>query len=475
MITITRRLALHLRAVFRRALNLSTRGFGPALFFATGPDGTRVKARSGDAAVDYHVAGEFPREELWLPFEFLSDVEGRKDEPVQIEVLGDGRIVAGWRDGEVPQMVQYDPVKSSDTDVFPEVPKKFTENPPDLLKALHDAMLTTDPDAARYATDHIQVRGQSGTLAATDGRQMLIQNGFEFPWDDDVLIPGTKVFDSKELPQDQLVAIGKTKDWVAVRVGPWTIFLRIEKEKRFPEMDHHIPRADNATARFSVSPADAEFLAKSLPKLPADEEYNFPITVDLNGNVAIRARTADQSRPTELALSNSTASGEPIRINMNRKFLARAVKLGFNEVHLYSPKVPVMCRDDYRQYVWALLSHDSAIKPADDVIRIESPPAGQDVSTTNPKPRKRKVTMARPTNGNSRAKTDGRTQTTPGTKADDQGIEILIQQAEAVKVSLRESLSKTGELVSSLKRHRKQSKLVASTLQSLRRLQTVDA
>ena len=77
------------------------------------------------------------------------------------------------------------------------------------------------------------------------------------------------------------------------------------------------------------------------------------------------------------------------------------------------------------------------------------------------------------TNGNNRSKTDGRTRTTPDAKTDDQGIEVLIQQAEAVKVSLRESLSKTSELVSALKRHRKQSKLVTSTLQSLRRLHTV--
>ena len=163
---------------------------------------------------------------------------------------------------------------------------------------------------------------------------------------------------------------------------------------------------------------------------------------------------------------------------MNRKFLARAVKLGFSEVHLYTPKVPVLCRDDYRQYLWAVLSPESAIKPADDAIRIESPPAGQKVSTTNRKPRKRKVTMPRSTtNGNGKGEANGRTspQATTSAKADDQGFEVLIQQAEAVRVSLRDSLSKTSELISALKRHRKQSKAVAATLASLRKLQAVDA
>ncbi len=84
--------------------------------------------------------------------------------------------------------------------------------------------------------------------------------------------------------------------------------------------------------------------------------------------------------------------------------------------------------------------------------------------------------MSRSTsNGNAQGKANDRTQIPTNDKADDQGFEVLIEQAEAVKVSLRESLSKTGKLISALKRHRKQSKIVQSTLQSLRRLQTVDA
>jgi len=477
LITITRRLAGQMRVVFRKALNM-TRSTGPALHFATGPGGTHVRAKCANAAVEYHVPGKLPQDEMWVPFELLCDVEARRDDPVQIEMLGDRRVLAGWRDGNLPQMVQYDPVTPSDTDDFPETPETFAENPPGLLMALHDAMLTTTPDAARYATDHIQVRGGSGALAATDGRQMLIQDGFEFPWGNDVLIPRTKVFGSDELPQDKPVAIGKTDGWVAIRVGPWRIWLKIEKERRFPEVDHHVPRAQDATSGCRLSAADADFLAENLPRLPCDEERNCPVTLDLNGKVAIRVKAADQPQPTELVLANSVASGEPMRVNTNYKFLARAVKLGLNELCLYSPKVPAMCRDEHRSYVWALLNAESAITPTDDVIRITSADARQDVRTTNRKTRIRKATMPRPnSSGNGQGQANGRTspQATTGAKADDQGIDVLIEQAEALKVALRDSLSKTSELISALKRHRKQSKLVQSTLQSLRRLQAVDA
>jgi len=62
--------------------------------------------------------------------------------------------------------------------------------------------------------------------------------------------------------------------------------------------------------------------------------------------------------------------------------------------------------------------------------------------------------------------------TTNGEQATDGS---LIEQAEAVRTSLKESAEKVGDLIMALKRHRKQSRLVQSTLSSLRQLQTLDA
>ena len=51
--------------------------------------------------------------------------------------------------------------------------------------------------------------------------------------------------------------------------------------------------------------------------------------------------------------------------------------------------------------------------------------------------------------------------------------EELIDAAEHLKASLRDTLGKTNELIVGLKRHRKEAKIVRSTLDSLRQLQTV--
>ena len=50
----------------------------------------------------------------------------------------------------------------------------------------------------------------------------------------------------------------------------------------------------------------------------------------------------------------------------------------------------------------------------------------------------------------------------------------LIDEAEALRVTLRDALSKTTALVIGLKRQRQQSKLMRSALQSLRAVQAIE-
>ena len=50
----------------------------------------------------------------------------------------------------------------------------------------------------------------------------------------------------------------------------------------------------------------------------------------------------------------------------------------------------------------------------------------------------------------------------------------VLQRAEFVKTALRQAHTQVNELVVALKRHRRQSKLMQTTLASLRQLQTLD-
>ena len=227
-----------------------------------------------------------------------------------------------------------------------------------------------------------------------------------------------------------------------------------------------------------LDPADAAFLADALGRLPGADQANAPVTVDLNGRVAVRARASAGSAATELVLSRSGFVGAPVRVQTNREYLARAARLGFAEVEVVDAESPIACRDDGRAYAWQPLDTDSAIGPADDVTRIESgsqdPPAA-----------------GRPSDGHSRARTPANDDAGPvrqpegvmgpaggrPTAAQDpgsSGLTSLIGEAEALHQALSEARSRAGRLVIALKKHRRRERLVQATLASLRQLRLQD-
>ncbi len=186
MVTITRRLAQQFRAVCRRASGQVR--VGPAIGFIADREGLTARCMSADAAVELRVAGARTAESLWLPFQALDDFETKKDDPVELAAEGQGRVSARWRDGNVPQLIEYDSAPPPDADKFPTLPGDFAANPPGLLQALHEASEVADPGNPRYATDCIQLTPE-GEITATDGRQALIQSGFVFPWSQPLLVP----------------------------------------------------------------------------------------------------------------------------------------------------------------------------------------------------------------------------------------------------------------------------------------------
>jgi len=258
LLTITRYQAQRLRSVLRRAFG-NVRGASPMLGFIANAEGLTVKSMFGDVAVEWQgpsVPNPSPRA-LWLPFQFLADCEAKNDDLVTIEVDNTG-VTAQWTDRGVPQLMRYNYAAPPDTKKFPTKPAKFVENPQELLEAFTAATEICDPASARYALGHIQLVGNQGSIIASDGRQLLIQHGYRFPWTDDVLVPRSKVFALPAIPHDQPVRVGKTGDWVAIGIGDWTIYLAVNTTGKFPDILRCIPKIDATTSRCAFSSRDAE-------------------------------------------------------------------------------------------------------------------------------------------------------------------------------------------------------------------------
>lgn len=366
----TRKQIRTIRQMLRRAFGLTARSRSPGIVMFSSSSGLRVQAATGLIALEYHQPGQFETKQLSVPYQALLDSEGTRNEPVTFGEI-DGQLQVEWTTEEIPHTLRY-PLEQVES--FPPMPLDLFHNDGRLLTALRDAVETAEKEATRYALDHLRLRGSDGQIAATDGRQALVQAGFTFPWEEALLIPATPLFTAKELRKSDLVKVGRTEDWVTFQIGPWTISLKIEHEARFPNLDDCILDPTQAVTKLHLAPSDAEFLIRTLKQLPAAEHYDRPITIDLNGATTLRTRGEGQPL-TEVVLSNSHRTGQELRVACNRDYLGRAAKLGFREIHFASQDSPAMCPDDNRRYVWALFAKGSALASNDQAVQITSPPA----------------------------------------------------------------------------------------------------
>jgi len=371
MITISRSLMRELKTVFSRGLGIITsRQTGPPVEFLVDQRGLRIRTQNQQIAMEYYLpAGGLESQHIVTPFGLLRCCHGLKSDPVHLQFKNE-KILAEWQDAGIPQSIEYPVVECEG---FPELPDQLEQNESRLMVAMGDACDTATTDSARYALDHLQLRGSQGQVISTDGRQLLIQDGFQFPWEGEFLVPANRLLCSRELRRGKSVEVGKTAEWLTFRSGPWSIWLKINEKARFPDVMEIANTGPETVATLQVPDEDAEFICSALKPKPFHKGDSEKVTLDLNGEITVCAREADQVRQQrDFVLCRSERSGKSLRINTSRHYFRRALKLGFREIHLSGPDTPASCREGHRTYVWALLTQADTVQPQSDAIRIES-------------------------------------------------------------------------------------------------------
>lgn len=459
MLSITRSTARLARAVFRKAPDARVKP--AAVLIDADRSGLRLQTQAGDVAVEYRIDGRFEPERFAIPFDLLAAVEGANDSPVQLFDDGENLRVE-WSDAGVPQRRVFAKPKAEPTPLDP--PASMPTIDGKFLRDFHDAVLCSADSSVRFALNRIQLRGAAKEIVGTDGRQLLIIRGIKFPWNDDLLVPRTKLFGDKRFAEAESVELGRTEKHVVVRVGPWTVWLTIDTAARFPDVARIIPQDAGDDTRILLDPGDSEFLAKSLPRLPSDEDHR-SVTVHLNGKAAVRAK-AESSPVTELILSRSRIIGGEVRINTDPDYLRRAAEIGVDTVRFRNDQTPIVAESPTRTFVWQPLVSKQTLGPADDAVRIVSDAEALTRPTHSKSPTKRpRRTM--PDKNTTPLNDVSHVETTEEAPLDP------LQEAETLHQRLRQTLIQVHRLISVLKRQRKQAQLVRSTLASLKQLQDV--
>ena len=471
MIQLTRKHIRAIRTTIRQSLGITNARKAPTITIRATLTDLRIQAATDKTAIECCLPGSYQPECFAIPYEALGAVEGKQDDLVSI-TKRDDIVILQWTDAGIPQSVQF---AASDAMEMPPIPDNLVTIDRQFLSAMAEAVATTDQESTRYALNCIRLRGRDGQIASTDSCQALIQTGFSFPWEDEILVTGSGAFMSHDFATSDDLLIGRSADWVTLQANSRTLHLRIEKERRFPNIDLQIPANGSATTTLSLSEDDIDFLLTSAKRLPGASEHNAPVTVDLNGVVAIRAVAEDHSNPTELVLSNSRRIGDELQFNTDRKFLTRAAQLGFRDILLRSNEAPACCHDDHRTYIWALLGKEGAITSSAQTNRISSLVITKSqTSQTSQTRTKISMTTAQPTITRP-ATTQPTVRPAATATTEPEPIPGLLTQAETLRDSLSRALSDTRDLITCIKRNQKQNRLVETTLRSLKQLEHIGA
>ena len=188
MIEITRNTARQVRAVFRRsAWPACDRRSPPPIVFRA--DGQHLTIFSTALEIGAAFIQAAAADTIILPGRALADFEGRDGSPVLLERVASEKVRVRWHDRGILVTNTYDVAAPDPPPAFPPAPDTFTPQPPAFLAAFDEAAKTVLKGGTRPGLGLVQLRGRKGSLVATDGRQLLIHEGFAFPWSEDVLVP----------------------------------------------------------------------------------------------------------------------------------------------------------------------------------------------------------------------------------------------------------------------------------------------
>ncbi len=471
MISIARRQVRLLRTVFRKNhLGLGQRAATAArIEFQRGAGKLRAQYIGEDLAIEHiqeDVTGE--PEHAAIPLACLADIEGTDETEVLIETGRPEHTTVSWMNGSIPISRTYSLIHDGAAREFPALTSAQASADPRLITALATASEVSSAPG-RYAFDRLQLRGARGEIVATDGRRMLFEGGFRFPWNEDVLIPSSTLFGCRAFAGERAIEIGKRDTHVVIRIGDWTIWLKIDAGARFPQVDRIVEDLSGYRTHLFIDETDAGFLADALEHLPEESGEAGSVTLDLNGLVAIRSRGEESGRTTELMLSRSHYQGPEARICSFRSNLAEALRFGFREVRISKPEAPILGCGENRRYLWMPLNPETALPPSDDAMRIDSSSVPAATTSNNPSPSAR-MPRVRPQNNHHHEAIVPMTEKINPRASDAEAIGTPIQEAEALRSQIREALAHSTRLLLALRRQKKQSRLVKSTLASLRQL-----
>jgi hypothetical protein len=460
MIQLPCREAGRFRALARRCVVGRPRGPSPPVRIVRSRDGLTLSASFGQIALSLRMPrpdadgndGEFDK---YIPFAVLEAAEGGGAEIATVEFDPSGKIRCRTATrGRVRETAFEETVADdSSTPDLTARPARMKAVDDGFLAALDECGRSTSAESARFALSRLQLRGTTGQVVGTDGRQLLVCSGFELPFDDDVLIPAVPVFGSRELAAESPVRIGRHASRMFVEAGPWTVALAIADEARFPDVAALLKRT-TVKSWLRLTEGDADTALRAIERSLDRSDKTLTVTVRMSPNPQMAIG------PTTIALPVSEFEGSGASVAILARYLVRGLRMGLRVLGVDAQQAAVLFADERRSYLVTCSQSDPTCPAAIDVADASS---AVPFSASPALSSKGKSVMPSPKNGRTESPT------THDTEGSDETLDPLAE-AEGLRVALAEAVRRTGRLIASLRQFHKQRRVFRNAWTSLQQL-----
>jgi len=432
-----------------------------------------LEATDLDAHAIYHVpeSQDGTPLDMLVPFEPLNKL---------VKGLGSKEVVSFTPDGKNKLKLRYplggsfmeQKLNTLATDEFPPLPKITTPDTqlgPEFGVALKQALHCCSNDPTRSVLRGVCMDVGDKKLhyiASTNGRILFSANSFAFNLPQSVIIPDSKFLNWTDLMDDgcklavEPSAKKESKGWIRLSSPHWTFITR-PIEGPFPNWKRYLPIMASPKTVIKLPSQAVKQLQEVLSHLPGNEDVNHTIRLKYEfGQLKVEGRSKEGDW-SGVFIQDTTITGKPVTIGINREYLLFALKFNLNEIQIEDALNPLVCINGGKRIVIMPVKLETApaTKPAPPSTSTPKPPA------SNPA-EERKTEMPRTS-----AKTEPTqpTETSPTTS--------VIDKVEKVKETLKTVIHDLNTLLDSVKlaakEKRASEKEVEAARATLKKLQQV--
>ena len=443
MIELSRREAGRFRALARRCIVGRPRGPSPPVILRQDSIVLTLSIELGEVVLRLRLpSGSDKDVALMGPLALLDAVAGKDPTACRIEVDDSGRIRARWTDRGQSREAVFDSAITEERPALSDTRLRLGPVDASFLTALHECGRTTAREGVRYAFSRLQLKGKEGKVLATDGRQLLVWNGFELPFADSVLVPAIPAFGSRELATQESVRVGRSSGRILVEAGSWTVGLRIDVDAKFPDTESLLARSGDGAA-LRLSEVDVAAILGRLDSVRSEKPPT--VTVDIG------PRSSVVLADTRIAIADPDSAGKAT-VAVQAQHLQRAMQLGLRNLRTDRAGATVLFEDERRSYLVSTVAPEAS-EVADSSVATVPAMSHEAISHEGGS------SMPPIKNGH------------PATEPSD-GDDVLdpVAEAEALKIALAEAGRRVGRLLTSLRQIHKQRRVLLTAWSSLKQL-----